>query len=124
MGILGAVDRTERWGVKKEEETRSREGIHGQSGRIQKYLRDGMEPYCNGNFLNYMKVILMKSPNNKGNRIPNSYRLSANEASHTKTGLRSFELLAKGVSWKSPNSPRLLPRQQDALPKLTARPHY
>lgn len=34
MGILGAVERMGRWGMKKEEETGSREGIHGKSGRI------------------------------------------------------------------------------------------
>jgi hypothetical protein len=52
-----------------------------------------------------MTVILMKSPNNKGDRVPNRHPLSPNEASGTETGLHSFELLAKGVPWKSLNSP-------------------
>lgn len=40
--------------------------IHGKKverPRIEGHLRDGMENYCSGNNLKYMKVTFMKSPN-------------------------------------------------------------
>lgn len=38
------------------------------------------------NFLKYLKVILMKSPTNGGDRVPNGNLSSANEASIIGTG--------------------------------------
>ena len=65
-----------------------------------------VETYCNGNFLKYMKVILMKSPNNVGSEVPTGHLSSPSEAFSSRTGLYPIELLAKGITWKSPpNNP-------------------
>ena len=44
-----------------------------------------------------MKVILVKSPNNEGDRVPTGHLLSPNKAFITGTGLYSIELWAKGA---------------------------
>lgn len=98
------------------------EGADGGSGRIwgercgwgkecgerQLELRDilegGMEIWCNGNFLKYMKAIRMKSPNSGGDRVPTGHLLSPKETSNTKTGLQPIDLWVKGDPWKSPNN--------------------
>lgn len=42
------------------------EGLNrGKTSRIEEYLRGDMETKCNGNFLKYMKGILMKQPNDR-----------------------------------------------------------
>lgn len=46
-----------------------REGILGKIARIEEHLRDVIEVKCNRNFLNYIKVILIKSPNNGGDKF-------------------------------------------------------
>ena len=43
-----------------------KEGNNGERATIEEHLRDGMENQCSGNFLKYMKVILMTSPSNEG----------------------------------------------------------
>lgn len=45
----------------------------------------------------------MKSPNNRGERIPPVNLSSPNEASGTRNCLHLIELLAKRVSWESTN---------------------
>ena len=63
---------------------------------------EGKATYCNGNFQQYMKkVILIKSLNNRMQGVPISYLWSPNESSKIYTGLHSVELLLKGVPWKS-----------------------
>lgn len=42
--------------------------------------RDSMEIQCCGNFLQYVSVVLVKSPNNEGDRIPPGHLLSSNDA--------------------------------------------
>jgi hypothetical protein len=61
-------------------------------------LRANRETQCSGNFLSYMKVILMKPLNNEGDRVPARHLLSPKEVSSIVTGLFPIELLAKGVS--------------------------
>ena len=46
----------------------------------------------------------MKLPNNEGDRAPTGCLLLPNEASSTRNGLHLTEVLAKEVSWKSPNN--------------------
>lgn len=75
----------------------------GETAGIESHLRNGMRNFCSGNFINYMKAVLMKSPNG-GNGVPTGHLLSPNEASRTRTCLHSIELLAKGVPWISPNN--------------------
>lgn len=43
-----------------------RERMWGETDRIKGHLRNNMETLGSGNFIKYMKVILMKSPNNGG----------------------------------------------------------
>lgn len=58
-----------------------------------------------GNFLNYMKVILIGCSNNGGDRIPAGHFLLPNESSSTKMALHSMQLLAKVVPQKFPSNP-------------------
>lgn len=44
----------------------------------------------------YLTAILMRSPNNRGNKVPTNHLLSPNKASSARTGLYSVELLGKG----------------------------
>lgn len=46
-----------------------REGILGKIARIEEHLRGVIETKCNRNFLKYIKVILIKSPNNGGDKF-------------------------------------------------------
>lgn len=46
------------------QELELREEIWGETAGIEGHLRDDMEIKCNGNFLKYVKMILMRSPNN------------------------------------------------------------
>lgn len=69
-----------------------REGMWGKTAKLSR------------NFLKYMKVSQMKSPNNEGDRVPAGHILSPNESSRTGTGLHSTELLNKGIPWKSPSN--------------------
>ena len=65
----------------------------------------------------------MKLTNNEENRAPTGYLLLPNEASSTGIGLHLIELLAKGISWESPDVPGCCQDSKAALHKLTARPH-
>lgn len=47
----------------------------------------------------------MRSPNNRGDRVPTGHLLSPNGASGIGTGLHSIELLAKWVQKKTSNHP-------------------
>lgn len=47
----------------------------------------------------------MRSPNDRRHRISVDYLLLLNEASSSKIGLHSIELLVKGVPWESSNNP-------------------
>lgn len=51
-----------------------REGILGKMARIEEHLRGVIETKCNRNFLKYIKVILIKSPNNGGDKLANKRR--------------------------------------------------
>lgn len=56
-----------------------------------------MDIECCGNFLIYIKVILMNSPN--------GHYVSPNAAFITGTLVYPVDLLIKGVPWKSLNNP-------------------
>lgn len=73
-----------------------REGMQGEMGKIEGYLKGGVETQCSGNFLKYMKVTLMMSQNNEGDRAVTDH-LSPNKAFNTRTGLYLIEFQAKGV---------------------------
>lgn len=75
-------------------------GDHGVEGGEQGERQNCMETYCNGNFLKYMKVILMRSQNNKEDGVPNDCLLPPHEASSARTGLHLINLLVKNVPWK------------------------
>jgi hypothetical protein len=64
-----------------------------------------METSLSQSFPKYMKVTLMKSPNNEDDKVTTGHLFSPSDASSTVTGLHPLELLAKEVSWKSPNNP-------------------
>lgn len=82
------------------------EGQHSQVARIGGHFKGGKKKsYCNGNFLKYRKVILIKSPNNRIDGISIRYLLSPNKSSKTETGSHPIELLVKGIPWKSWNNP-------------------
>lgn len=66
----------------------------------------------------------MRSPNIGDDGVSASHLLSPNESSITKTGLNFVELLANGVTWKSPKQPRMLLEQWTALCKLRAGPYF
>lgn len=67
------------------------------------------------NFLKYMKVTLMRPPNNGRDRVPTGQLFSPNKASSTGTGVHSIELLTKEGLMEISRQPRLLPRQWVAL---------
>ena len=50
-----------------------------------------------------MNVILMKSSNNEGDRVPRGHILSPNEASNTRTQIQPIELLAR-VGQRNPQT--------------------
>lgn len=82
-----------------------RAGLQGETARIAEHLGDDMEISCSGNFLKYMKVILIRCPNIGGDEVPTGHPLSAKEASNTVTEMHSVEFFAsKGVQWKSTNN--------------------
>ena len=58
-----------------------REEIREERVRMYEHLRHCMEIVCNGNFLKYMEVIQMKSPNNEEDRVPTVHLLSPNQVS-------------------------------------------
>jgi hypothetical protein len=58
------------------------------------------------NFLKYMKIFLMSSPNNGGYGLPTRHFVSLNKPSSTRTWLHSIELLARGPM-EIPEQPRL-----------------
>lgn len=74
-----------------------------EAAGIKGYLREKIETSYFGTLLKYVQVILVKSPNNGGDKILTGYHLSPNEVPNTGTGLHSIEFLAKSVLWKSPN---------------------
>ena len=82
----------------------------GETVKIEGHLVDRVEIYYYGTFLKYMTVILIKSPNNEGDRVPTRYHLSPKEAFSTETELQSMEMIGKGVQWKSSKQPSLLLR--------------
>jgi hypothetical protein len=53
-----------------------REKMWGETARIEGHLKSGMESWCSGNFLKYMRNTLMKFSNNGGDRIPTGHLLS------------------------------------------------
>lgn len=62
------------------------EGLNrGKTSRTEENLRGDMETKCNGNFLKYMKGILMKQPNDRRERDPIGHLLSTKEASSAQT---------------------------------------
>lgn len=71
-----------------------------------------------------MKAVLLKLPNNGGDSVTNSHRLSANEASSTRIGLYLIEWLAKRIPWEFPDNllSRILPRLYVVLHIQTASP--
>ena len=84
-------------------EIKLRVGMQGEKSGFEGYLKSDLEPQCSGNFLKYMKLILMRSLNNGGPEVQTSRLLSTNKTSNTR--LHSTELLANGVSWKSLKNP-------------------
>lgn len=73
----------------------------GETARtLRNILEGGMEIWCSGNFLKYMK-----SQNNGGDRVSTGHLLSTKKSSNARTGLQPIELLVKGDPWKSPNNP-------------------
>lgn len=56
-----------------------KEETQGETTRIKEHLKGGMEAQNRRNFLKYVKVVLMKSPNNKGDRVPTVHVLLPNE---------------------------------------------
>lgn len=59
------------------------------------HLRDYMETQCNGNFLKYIEVMLMRSINN--GRTSTDNLLSPSKASNSGAGLHSIELLTNRI---------------------------
>lgn len=76
------------------------------------------------NFLECMKVILIRSSSNEGGSVSPEYLLSLGKALNIKNGLHSIDLVAKGVLCICPKQPRQLLREMVALHKLTLGPHY
>lgn len=64
----------------------------------------------------------LDSPNNGEHNAPATYITPPREISSTSNGLHLAELLAKGVTMKTPKHKRFLPRLLFALQKLMVRP--
>lgn len=86
-----------------------REGRQTKTAGIERHVSGSMETWCITNSLKYLKVILMKFPNDEEVRIPNSHLLS--QVFSTRTEVRIFELLAHRSPMAIHEEPRLLPRQ-------------
>lgn len=65
---------------------RLREGIQEETARVEGHLEEDTRTYCSGNIIKYIKVILMNSPNNEGERVPTHYLLSLNKSLSRKLG--------------------------------------
>lgn len=85
-------------------------GIGGHFG-------DDMETQYNGNFLKYVKAFLMRSPNNGGQRISVDCLLLPNEASSSRIGLHSMELLVRG-SHGNPHTSQAVAKAKGHLPQI------
>lgn len=59
-----------------------------------------------------MKTILIKSPDNGGDRIPTCHPLSPNEASYSGIWLQQLVLMNKGVPWASLDNPDWLKKKK------------
>jgi hypothetical protein len=53
-----------------------KEGLQGETAGIAGHLGDGIEIMCSGNFLKYMKVILIRCPNIRGDEVATGHLLS------------------------------------------------
>ena len=63
--------------------------------RYREYGKDNLVEWnC---FKRHIKVMLMKPPNNEGDSVPISHRLSPNKTSRNDTTLHPVEMMAKGV---------------------------
>lgn len=101
MGGLGVCgDRNMRGGTGRE--LGLKEAMQGETPVIDGHLWMTWKPSAVEIFLKYMKTTLMRSFNNWGDRAPTVHLLSLKEVSSSTFGLPFIELLAKGVSWKSP----------------------
>lgn len=81
---------------------RKRERKRGGGG-IEGHFRDNVENYYTRNFLEYIKGIIMRPPQNWGYKFSTGHHLSPNEASSPESGLHSLELLAKEGHESAPN---------------------
>ena len=81
-----------------------------------------MKTYCSGNFLKYMEVILMRSPNNGG--MESQLAISCYQMRLPVAGLGCIQLSCwTGGYMEIPKEPRLLLRQWVSHCKLTVLPH-
>lgn len=62
---------------------------------IKGHFRGSIESKCNRRLLKYVKVVMIQSLNNIGNRMPPGNHLMPNKDSSIATGLHPIELLAK-----------------------------
>lgn len=84
---------------------RRRDAVKGENLRTGGHWRDSMKIWCRGNSLKYIKAIITRSSNIRGDRVPNGHLLSPKKSSSTRTGLNSTEFLAKEFPWKFPYNP-------------------
>ena len=49
------------------------EGMKGETSGVDGHLSGEREIWCSGNFLKYMKVILMRLLSNEGDRVPTGH---------------------------------------------------
>ena len=49
------------------------EGMKGETSGVDGHLSGEREIWCSGNFLKYMKVILMRLLSNEGDRVPSDF---------------------------------------------------
>lgn len=66
-------------------------------------LRGGVETLCSGNFLEFVKVILMRIRGNGGYRVSTGLIYQLGKASNGGSGLNSIELLVEGSHENSPH---------------------
>lgn len=90
-----------------------------ETAKIEGHLRVGMDTQCSGIFQNYVKTILMKFPNNKGDGAPNGHLLASS------TGLHPTELLVKKKSYHGNSQTTLtLAKTMGCLPQTQSKTSF
>ena len=94
--------------------------MQAETTGIEGHVRDGIEMYCNGNVLKYLKAIIMRSSNNR-DQLEYQLAISFHQTTLPILRLDCISLRCwPRESHGNSKQPRMLPRQLIDLDKLTA----